>query len=178
MTVKTESNTLGDGIKWEESNDHSRQKVTVLSGQSLALLEVVGKVTASGKVVALNPAALDGSGQQSKDGAPAMKPFWEISKKEAKACLDATTWHPSVTEYFPGGGWSSKFVTKGGMPITMSRVNLVKGFGPVLRLRKAGRLSCRKMFMPSWITAPITPGRPPGLRRASPEKAPSPMFTK
>jgi len=45
MTVKTEPNTLGDGIKWEESNDYSREKVTVLSGQSLALLEVVGKVT-------------------------------------------------------------------------------------------------------------------------------------
>ncbi|MBI9021239.1 MAG: L-fucose isomerase, partial [Verrucomicrobia bacterium] len=79
-------------------------------------------------------ASLDGSGQQSKEGQPAMKPFWEISKKEAKACLDATTWHPSVTEYFPGGGWSSKFVTKGGMPITMSRVNLVKGLGPVLQI--------------------------------------------
>jgi len=79
-------------------------------------------------------AALDGSGCQRKDGQPAMKPFWEISKKEAKACLDATTWHPSVTEYFPGGGWSSKFVTCGGMPITMSRVNLVKGLGPVLQL--------------------------------------------
>jgi L-fucose isomerase len=79
-------------------------------------------------------AALDGSGQQNKDGQPAMKPFWEISRKEAKACLNATTWHPSVTEYFPGGGWSSKFVTKGGMPITMSRVNLVKGLGPVLQI--------------------------------------------
>ncbi len=79
-------------------------------------------------------AALDGCGQQMKDGEPAMKPFWEISEAEAKACLDATTWHPSVTEYFPGGGWSSKFVTKAGMPITMSRVNLVKGLGPVLQI--------------------------------------------
>jgi hypothetical protein len=61
MAVKTEPNFLGDGIKWEESNDYSRQKVTVLSGQNLALLEVVGKVTASGKVVALDPAGVDGS---------------------------------------------------------------------------------------------------------------------
>jgi L-fucose isomerase len=93
--------------------------------------------TAAGGLIHLinsGSAALDGSGQQSKGGQPAMKPFWEISKKEAKACLDATTWHPSVTEYFPGGGWSSKFVTKGGMPITMSRVNLVKGLGPVLQI--------------------------------------------
>jgi len=79
-------------------------------------------------------AALDGSGAQTRDGQPAMKPFWEITKKDINACMKATTWHPSVTEYFPGGGWSSKFVTKAGMPITMSRVNLVKGLGPVLQI--------------------------------------------
>lgn len=80
-------------------------------------------------------AALDGSGQQrNADGEPAMKPFWEIATREKNACLKATTWHPAVTEYFPGGGWSSKFVTQGGMPITMSRVNLVKGLGPVLQI--------------------------------------------
>src|SRR5207302_10657324 len=45
------------------------------------------------------PATLDGTGQQSRDGKPAMKPFWEISKDEAQKCLDATSWHPSITEY-------------------------------------------------------------------------------
>jgi len=79
-------------------------------------------------------ASLDGSGQQSRDGKPAMKPFWEISEEEAQACLDATSWHPSNGGYFPGGGWSSKFVSKAGMPITMSRVNFVKGLGPVLQI--------------------------------------------
>ncbi len=79
-------------------------------------------------------AALDGSGAQTRDGKPAMKPFWEITKQDVNACMKATTRHPSVTEYFPGGGWSSKFVTKAGMPITMSRVNLVKGLGPVLQI--------------------------------------------
>jgi len=78
--------------------------------------------------------ALDGSGQQAEGGIPAMKPFWEISEEEKEACLKATTWHPSVTEYFPGGGWSSKFVTKAGMPITMSRINIIKGLGPVLQI--------------------------------------------
>ncbi|MDF7808420.1 L-fucose isomerase [Pontiellaceae bacterium B12219] len=79
-------------------------------------------------------ASLDGCGQQSIDGQPAMKPFWDITEEEKDACLKATTWHPSVTEYFPGGGWSSKFTTKAGMPITMSRVNMVKGLGPVLQI--------------------------------------------
>jgi L-fucose isomerase len=78
--------------------------------------------------------ALDGCGEQTRDGEPVMKPFWEISEEEKDACLEATTWYPSVTEYFPGGGWSSKFVTRPGMPITMSRVNLVKGLGPVLQI--------------------------------------------
>jgi len=80
------------------------------------------------------PAALDGTGRQTADGKPAMKPFWEITEAEAKACLQATTWHPSITEYFPGGGWSSRFQTRGGMPATMARLNLVKGLGPALQL--------------------------------------------
>jgi len=96
---------------------------------------VEGK-TADGFIHLINSgsAALDGSGRQRIDGHPAMKPFWEISTREMNACLKATTWHPAVTEYFPGGGWSSKFVTSGGMPITLSRINIVKGLGPVLQL--------------------------------------------
>lgn len=79
-------------------------------------------------------ATLDGSGRQRRDGAAAMKPFWEISAKEAQDCLDATTWYPANTGYFRGGGYSSKFVTEGGMPVTMCRLNLVKGLGPVLQI--------------------------------------------
>lgn len=79
-------------------------------------------------------ATLDGSGRQEKDGRPAMKPFWEISETEAGECLKATTWHPANNGYFRGGGYSSKFVTRGGMPVTMCRLNLVKGLGPVLQI--------------------------------------------
>lgn len=79
-------------------------------------------------------ATLDGTGQQSEKGKPVMKPFWEISKKEVKACLDATTFHPSNRDYMRGGGFSSKFLTKGEMPVTMCRLNLVKGVGPVLQI--------------------------------------------
>ena len=80
------------------------------------------------------PATIDGTGQQSRDGKPTMKPFWEISDDEAKACMGATTWHPSITEYFPGGGWSTRFLSKGGMPVTMCRINLIKGLGPALQI--------------------------------------------
>lgn len=79
-------------------------------------------------------ATLDGSGKQRKEGAPAMKPFWEINEEEAKSCLEATTWHPANRDYFRGGGFSSKFVTEGGIPVTMSRINIVKGIGPVLQI--------------------------------------------
>ncbi len=79
-------------------------------------------------------ATLDGSGRQERSGKPVMKPHWEISEKEAQDCLDATTWYPANNGYFRGGGYSSKFVTKGGMPVTMCRMNLVKGIGPVLQL--------------------------------------------
>jgi L-fucose isomerase len=79
-------------------------------------------------------AAIDGSGRQKIDGQPAMKPFWAISEAEAAECLNATTWHAAIAEYFRGGGFSSQFVTLGDMPITMSRINLVKGLGPVLQL--------------------------------------------
>lgn len=80
-------------------------------------------------------ASLDGSGRQSdEEGKPVMKPFWDISQAEAKSCLDATTWMPANREYFRGGGFSSKFLTRGGMPCTMARLNLIKGLGPVLQI--------------------------------------------
>lgn len=80
------------------------------------------------------PATLDGTGQMTVDGKPAMKPHWDITDEEVQACLDATTWHPSITEYFPGGGWSTRYKTKGGMPATIARLNLVKGLGPALQI--------------------------------------------
>ena len=80
------------------------------------------------------PAAMDGTGQQEINGIPALKPFWEISEEEAKKCCDSTTWYPATVVYFRGGGFSTNFLTKGGMPITMSRLNIVKDLGLVLQL--------------------------------------------
>jgi L-fucose isomerase len=80
------------------------------------------------------PATLDGTGQQSRAVQPSMKPFWEITAEDAQKCLDATTWHAGMLEYFRGGGWSTRFRTRGGMPTTMCRVNLVKGLGPAMQI--------------------------------------------
>ncbi len=79
-------------------------------------------------------ASLDGTGEQTRNGQPAMKPFWEITPEEADKCLAATTWYPANRDYFRGSGYSSNFLSKGGMPVTMIRVNIVKGLGPVLQL--------------------------------------------
>jgi L-fucose isomerase len=78
--------------------------------------------------------ALDFTGRQSIDDSPAVKPFWDIKEQEVKACLENTTWPSAVYEYFRGGGYSSEFTSQGGMPVTMSRINMVKGLGPVLQI--------------------------------------------
>jgi L-fucose isomerase len=79
--------------------------------------------------------ALDATAQQrDENGNPVMKPFWEITEEEAQRCLDNTQWPPAVKEYFRGGGYSSQFITDGEMPVTMSRLNIVKGIGPVLQI--------------------------------------------
>ena len=78
--------------------------------------------------------ALDFSGRQTKKGESCIKPYWEITARDAAECLGATQWPAADRGYFRGGGFSSQFDTKGIMPATISRVNLVKGLGPVLQL--------------------------------------------
>lgn len=77
---------------------------------------------------------LEATGAVSDNGTPAMKPFWQLSEQEAEACLRSTTWYPASREYMRGGGYSCQFQTKGGMPLTMCRLNIVKGVGPVLQI--------------------------------------------
>ena len=79
-------------------------------------------------------AALDGTGRQKKEGMPAIKPFWEISEGEVADMLDATLFRPASLEYFRGGGFSTDFLSAGGMPVTVSRINLIKGLGPVMQI--------------------------------------------
>lgn len=80
-------------------------------------------------------ACLDACGEATAaDGTHLMKPWWEVTEQDQKAILGATTWNAADTGYFRGGGYSSRFETKYEMPVTMIRLNLVKGLGPVLQL--------------------------------------------
>ena len=80
------------------------------------------------------PSALDGTGQQEIDGNPAIKPWWDVTPEDVENCIDNVEWCTSALEYFRGGGWSTDFLSRGEMPVTMSRLNLVKGLGPVLQI--------------------------------------------
>jgi L-fucose isomerase len=105
-----------------------------------AVKRVTGKkmtgINANGFIHLLNSGAatLDACGKQQEKGKPAMKPYWEISRKEADACLAATTWGPANVGYFRGGGFSSSLLSEGGMPMTMTRISMVKGLGPILQI--------------------------------------------
>ncbi|MEF2073986.1 L-fucose isomerase [Consotaella aegiceratis] len=77
---------------------------------------------------------LDGSGEMTVDGKPVIKPFWEVTEEDQKACLEATRFCAANLGYFRGGGFSTDFTTKGGMPVTMIRLNLVDRLGPVLQI--------------------------------------------
>lgn len=106
-----------------------------------AVKRVTGKeltgLAANGMIHLINSGAttLDATGESmDAAGNPCMKPCWEMTEKDAEACLKATNWLPADRDYFRGGGFSSNFLSKGGMPVTMSRLNLVKGLGPVLQI--------------------------------------------
>ena len=109
--------------------------------------------------------ALDGTGRQSLKGKPALKPFWDISASEVDECLKATHFCPAMTEYFRGGGFSTEFESLGGMPVTMSRINLIDGVGPVLQIAEGhtGELSeetagpLMERTNPSWPTTWFVP---------------------
>ena len=108
----------------------SPEAVKRVTGYSLKDRAVSGMI----HLINSGAATLDATGWQEKDGQPVMKPFWEIDEKEVDKCLDATEWYPASTGYFRGGGYSSGFLTRGDMPMTMSRLNIVKGLGPVLQI--------------------------------------------
>jgi L-fucose isomerase len=144
----------------------SPQAVKRVTGQEL-------KGKAEGGLIHLinsGSATLDGTGRQKQEGESVLKPYWEITEQEVKACLEATQWCPADLGYFRGGGYSSQFVTEGEMPVTMSRINLIKGLGPVLQIAEGYTVDLSKdvhkpldeRTNPTWPTtwfAPIITGK-------------------
>ncbi len=99
--------------------------------------ELEGKAKeANGIIHLINSGAccLDACGEVKEKGQAVMKPFWEMTDQDMEACLKATEWCAADLGYFRGGGYSSRFLTKSEMPVTMVRLNIVKGIGPVLQL--------------------------------------------
>ncbi|CED93907.1 L-fucose isomerase [Romboutsia ilealis] len=78
---------------------------------------------------------LDACGQaKDENGNGVMKAWYDVTEQDQDAILKATTWNPADNGYFRGGGYSSRFLTEAEMPVTMMRLNLVKGLGPVVQL--------------------------------------------
>ncbi len=80
-------------------------------------------------------ACVDACGEvKDENGNAVMKRWWDMTDKDADDCMNATTWPYADLGYFRGGGYSSRFITKAEMPVTMIRLNIVKGLGPVMQI--------------------------------------------
>ncbi len=100
--------------------------------------DIEGKAKeADGFIHLINSGAccLDACGEAvDENGAHSLKPWYEVSEDDQKNIMENTSWNYADLGYFRGGGYSSRFVTKYEMPVTMIRLNLVKGLGPVLQI--------------------------------------------
>lgn len=114
-------------------------------------------------------AALDGCGASTENGQPVIKQWWKMTQEDIDACVNATDWCPADLGYFRGGGFSSHFNTNVEMPVTMMRINLIDGIGPVLQLAEGYTVTIpekahqiiEKRTDPTWPTtwfAPILTG--------------------
>jgi len=64
MTTLTETTHPGGFLVWEAFRDYTREVVTIATGGAYPVLQpgtVLGKITASGKYAAHDPAAVDGT---------------------------------------------------------------------------------------------------------------------
>ena len=114
---------------------------TYWSGDAVKLCtgyDIEGKAKeADGFIHLINSGAccLDANGEaKDENGTPVMKEWYDVTEKDMAAIMENTTWNYADLGYFRGGGYSSRFVTKSEMPVTMIRLNLVKGLGPVLQI--------------------------------------------
>ncbi len=108
---------------------------------------------------------LDAAGEMKEKGARAFKNWWDVTEKDINATLTATKWVPAGVEYFRGGGFSSSFLTPKGLPLTMIRISIVKGQGPVLQIAEGWSVELdakqQKVLMertnPEWPCTWFTP---------------------
>lgn len=100
--------------------------------------EITGKAKeADGFIHLINSGAccLDANGEaKDENGESVMKQWWDVTEEDQKNILKATDWCAADNGYFRGGGFSSHFVTRAEMPVTMIRLNLIKGLGPALQI--------------------------------------------
>jgi len=100
--------------------------------------DLTGKAKENGGIIHLlnsGAACLDACGEcKDENGNAIMKKWWEVTDEDIKKMTDATVWCEAGFDNFRGGGFSSHFTTRAEMPVTMIRLNLVKGLGPVLQI--------------------------------------------
>ena len=100
--------------------------------------DIEGKAKESDGIIHLinsGAACLDACGlAKDEQGNAVMKEWWNVTEEDQEAILNATTWNPADLGYFRGGDYSSRFITEEQMPVTMIRLNLVKGLGPTLQI--------------------------------------------
>ena len=119
----------------------SPEAVKRVSGFDLSSLGVDGFIDLRNS----GATTLDATGAMlDSEGKPVMKHWWEVSEADIDACVQATTFHPANKQYFRGGGYSTHFSTRGGMPMTMVRINLVAGLGPAMQIAEGWSLEIDK----------------------------------
>lgn len=100
--------------------------------------ELTGKAKDSDGIIHLinsGATCLDATGKAvDSNGNNLIKPWYDVTEADQEAIMKATTWNSADNGYFRGGGYSSRFVTEAEMPVTMMRLNIVKGLGPVVQL--------------------------------------------
>ena len=107
--------------------------------------QIEGKAKEAGGFIHLinsGAACVDACGEvKDENGNAIMKHWWEMTESDIDACMKATTWPYADLGYFRGGGFSSRFLTKAEMPVTMARLNIVKGLGPVMQIAEGYTIS-------------------------------------
>ena len=100
--------------------------------------DIEGKALEAGGFIHLinsGAACLDACGAvKDENGNAVMKPWYDMTDADCDEIMKNVTWNYADLGYFRGGGFSSRFCTDAEMPVTMIRLNLVKGLGPMLQI--------------------------------------------